>query len=316
MILGEKRRQHLLELEALAESITADISDVVAFQQSQNLPIPSASGGTHAGSLGNDLCSLGTWATTVGKERTQASTAPSLDPRLLISRNNQEWTLSFFDCGCTVPHIEIAATSDGMKNALRAIAAVSLPADPYLNAIRIERICLVEAMKTNCLQIGITDTAFCADDSISPFFRLTDSNHGNDSLVRTVQGIFRTVRPDLRPTEKQITSIHHPFVDILPFPVLRDNLITCIDDASIDEDEFFYDALNGLICWGGAGISRRDKNGIGSGTPWDVRSWEAKEWFIQKWWFILGGEEGELVRQSRWWRSLRGEDLDTSELLC
>ncbi len=76
--------------------------------------------------------------------------------------------------------------------------------------------------------------------------------------------------------------------------------------GSIDEDEFFHDSLNGLICWGGVGVGRQDRNGVGTGTPWDIRSWEAKEWFIQKWWFIVGGEEGELVQQSKWWRALRG----------
>ena len=246
----------------MAASITAEISDVGALEQGQNLSTLPGVSNAQDNTLRDTQCSLSTWATdsisdmTLGRERTQRLTASSLDPRLLTTGNNQEWTLSFFDCGCTIPHIEIGATSDGMKNALRAVAAVSLPGDPYLNVIRVERICLIQAMKMNCLQIGITDTAFCADDSISPFFRATNRNCGNDSLVRTVQGIFRTIRPDLRPTEKQITFLHHPFVDILPFPGLRDNLLTCIDNASIDEDEFFYDALNGLIC--GAALGYRE----------------------------------------------------------
>jgi hypothetical protein len=58
--------------------------------------------------------------------------------------------------------------------------------------------------------------------------------------------------------------------------------------------------LNHLTCWGGI-------NGAHTGTPWDARSWEATEEFIQKWSNIVGGEEGELARNSQWWRSLRGE---------
>jgi hypothetical protein len=52
-----------------------------------------------------------------------------------------------------------------------------------------------------------------------------------------------------------------------------------------------------------------------TGNLWDVRSWEAKVWFLKKYWWLLGGEEGELVRQSEWWRSVRGEEarIDLNE---
>ena len=88
----------------------------------------------------------------------------------------------------------------------------------------------------------------------------------------------------------------------------------------IDEDEFLNDTLTGLVCWGGAGTVKRDPDNVtghaATGTPWDMRSWEAKVWFLKKYWRLLGGEEGELVRQSEWWRSVRGEeariDLDES----
>ncbi|KAJ3568437.1 hypothetical protein NPX13_g6419 [Xylaria arbuscula] len=127
----------------------------------------------------------------------------------------------------------------------------------------------------------------------------------NNIIVRSVQRIFHTVKPDLRPCSVQITENHHPYIDVLPFPTVRANLIRSM--GSIDEDEFFIDSLSGLVCWGGTGVSRRDSAGAGTGTPWDTRSWEAKEWFVQKWWFVVGGEEGELVQQSKWWRALRGE---------
>lgn len=83
---------------------------------------------------------------------------------------------------------------------------------------------------------------------------------------------------------------------------------------SIDEDEVIHDIINGLICWGGAGMSQRDRNlstgRLSTGTPWDSRSWEGRTWFLQKYWAMLGGEEGELVRQSEWWRNMRGDEPD------
>ncbi|GLB21885.1 hypothetical protein AtubIFM61612_002435 [Aspergillus tubingensis] len=118
------------------------------------------------------------------------------------------------------------------------------------------------------------------------------------NLIRTVQETFKTLKPDLRPSQEQITIEHHPIIDILPFRTLRRNLITRQHD--IDEDEFFEDMLSGLVCWGG--------------TPWDVRSWEGKLWFLKKYWALLGGEDGELVRQSEWWRSIRGDESEQENM--
>ncbi|KAI4121308.1 MAG: hypothetical protein LQ338_006439 [Usnochroma carphineum] len=149
--------------------------------------------------------------------------------------------------------------------------------------------------------------------SLSPFF--CSSAESADDMVKanmicTVQGIFNTLKPDLRPSREQITVKHHPYIDILPFPTLRKNLIA--HQEAIDEDEFFYDMLTGLVCWGGAGIGRKDREDstgyTSTGTPWDCRSWEARVWFLKKYWTLLGGEDGELVRQSEWWRSVRGDD--------
>ena len=130
------------------------------------------------------------------------------------------------------------------------------------------------------------------------------------NMIPTVQRIFTTLKPDMRPVSEQITIDHHPHIDILPFPTLRKNLI--IHQEEFDHDGFFHDVQTGLLCWGGAGIGRRDRQNCtglpSTGTPWDVRSWEAKEWFLKKYWTFLGGEDGELVRQSEWWRNMRGDD--------
>ncbi|CAF9908009.1 MAG: hypothetical protein ALECFALPRED_004198 [Alectoria fallacina] len=89
---------------------------------------------------------------------------------------------------------------------------------------------------------------------------------------------------DLRPNSEQITVKYHPYIDILPFPTLRKNLIT--HQEVIEEDEFFHDMLTCLVYWGGAVIERKDREdstaNASTGTPWDVRSWEARVWFLNK----------------------------------
>ncbi|KAI3339410.1 hypothetical protein F4824DRAFT_498096 [Ustulina deusta] len=203
------------------------------------------------------------------------------------------WKIELVNCGCQVPHIQIRVPSDPERNCPghvnHTLAFFNFP-DLYANTLRLERLCIVEAMRRNCMAIGITAEMWCSAESVSPFFRrITHDTSTNDNLVRSVQGIFQTSQTCARAAGKSL---------------VRANLIGSI--GSIDEDEFFHDSLNGLICWGGVGVGRQDRNGVGTGTPWDIRSWEAKEWFIQKWWFVVGGEEGELVQQSKWWRALRG----------
>jgi len=186
-------------------------------------------------------------------------------------------------------------------------------ADPYLNALRVERICLAQAIFSNCLHIGITEDMFCDDDTVSPFFRpsgKTADDAGYDSIVKTIQSIFKTLKQDVRPIREQITTMHSPVIDVLPFPTFRRNLIQ--SGVAVEEEELYDDMLNGLVCWGGAGVGRRDRDcstgSISTGTPWDGRSWEARTWFLQKYWQLLGGEDGELVQQSEWWRNMRGDE--------
>ncbi|KAL8703561.1 MAG: hypothetical protein Q9201_003265 [Fulgogasparrea decipioides] len=219
------------------------------------------------------------------------------------------------DCGCLKAHIQISSSVPRVYRDVKVlnVAPNLFSADPYVNTLRVERMCIVQAIFANCLHIGITEDMFCDDDAVSPFFRpsgKTVHDAGYDRIVKSIQSIFTTLKPDVRPIREQVTTKHGPVLDVLPFPTLRKNLIKNVD--AVDEDELYDDLLNGLICWGGAGVGRRDRDSstgrASTGTPWDGRSWEARVWFLQKHWALLGGEDGELVRQSEWWRNMRGDE--------
>ncbi|RAL15159.1 bZIP transcription factor [Aspergillus homomorphus CBS 101889] len=254
----------------------------------------------------------------------QSNDSPSTshgEPSFLIPDNEKgasQCTMSV-KCGCPSPHIRIQTQgSHPFRTGEIRVLSLDLPAqvaDPYTNHIRIDTLCTVTALYTLGLHIGVTESMLCADASFSPFYRPTAGSVDGltkANMVGAVQRIFKTLKPDLRPTREQITIEHHPYVDILPFPTLRKNLLT--QQEEFDEDEFFDDVVSGLVCWGGAGMGKRDRqDSIGclpTGTPWDVRSWEARGWFLKKYWALLGGEDGELVRQSEWWCSIRGEDME------
>lgn len=212
----------------------------------------------------------------------------SLDPSILIRDKNHvglgPYSTIAIDCGCSSPHLRIRNNgpdpfSHGKARILSLGPVVSAP-DPYANNLRIETVCITAALYNLGAHIGITEEMMCAEKSHSPFF--WSSAELADDMVKanaicTVQKMFKTLKPDLRPGREQITVNHHPYIDILPFPRLRKNLIT--HQGDIDEDGFFHDVLTGLVCWGGTGIGRKDRQDstghASTGTQWDVRSWEA-----------------------------------------
>lgn len=250
-----------------------------------------------------------------------------VNPSLLIRDQHNDdldpYSTTTIDYDCSSPHVEVwTQGSDPFtygEVGILSFGPSATTADPYANNLRIETACITAALYTLGMYVGITEETLCADNSLSPFF--WSSAESADDMVKaniicTVQSIFKTLKPDLRPSSEQITVKHHPYIDILPFPTLRKNLIT--HQEEIDEDEFFHDMLTGLVCWGGAGIGRKDREDstgyASTGTPWDVRSWEARVWFLKKYWTLLGGEDGELVRQSEWWRNIRGDDTPNMEV--
>ncbi|KAL5361078.1 hypothetical protein BJX96DRAFT_151369 [Aspergillus floccosus] len=244
--------------------------------------------------------------------------AGPIDPSLPDYKKNDTlgpcWTTTI-DCGCSSPHFQIR-TRGPTPFAPGEIRVVEFEpngpvANPYANHLRIDTICTITALHTLGTHLALSEDVLCAEDSLSPFFRSSTGSSDDtakSNMICSVQRSYKSLKPDLRPTREQIIFRHHPQIDIFPFPTLRKNLI--IHQGVVDEDSFCLDALTGLVCWGSAGIGRKDRqSGIGTtGTPWDVRSWEARAWFLKKYWDLLGGEEGELVRQSEWWRSMRGDD--------
>ena len=108
----------------------------------------------------------------------------------------------------------------------------------------------------------------------------------------------------LKPTLLQYTVRHHPWIDLLPCPRLRDNFLGIIQqfgEDAIDEDKLCQDVIEGrtrdtdshaaaLIVWG---------------NPWEVASWEVSEEFVQNWGCLLHGCK-ELLESTNVWRGKRG----------
>lgn len=255
-----------------------------------------------------------------GFELSEWDSSTSIDPSRLIADKHRDrvephWVPEYVDCGCSVRHVQVRSSGPSKSPIYQMVKIGPTPivVDYYMNSLRIDRVCCVDAIWSNCLQLGLDRDTFCGENTTSPFSRPTRralDDSANDSMVRIIQSTYKDLKLDLRPTREQIVIRHPPWYDVLPFPTFRANMIK--NQNKIDNEVLFDDLMHGVICWGGAGIGRRDRDSstgqASTGTPWDSRSWEAKPWFIRKYWKLLGGEDGELVRQSEWWRNIRGDE--------
>lgn len=144
------------------------------------------------------------------------------------------------------------------------------------------------ALASNAESLGIGIRRVLDDDSISP---ISDPSHNMQAKM---------VPPTLLPTRLQKDVPHHPWIDILPIPVLRNNLLLAQD--KYDEDRLCaeligYDQASngrcGMILWG---------------EPWDPAGWEVTEDFLQRWGWAVSGCR-ELLAATNYWRRRRGKPV-------
>jgi hypothetical protein len=183
----------------------------------------------------------------------------------------------------------------------RNLLSSPFAADPYKNNLRLVKVATLDAYLANALSLNLSIPELYRDGCPSPFYR----PHASPlpSLRTAVAKQWSRIPEHLRPTPPQVLCPHHPYLDLLPFPILRARAIALAarKPPLIDAAELKADIMNdGLICW--------RTSGSGTGQPWDMKSWEAAPWFLRKWRVLVGGEEEEMWRQTRWWRGVRGEE--------
>ncbi|KAJ5595028.1 uncharacterized protein N7459_001236 [Penicillium hispanicum] len=110
-----------------------------------------------------------------------------------------------------------------------------------------------------------------------------------------------SVPPPLAPTALQKSIPHPSFIDILPFPGLRNRLLRSLHaiDLAVLSQDLVQDAFQ---VWGR--------------VTWDGSGWEVSEAFARRWWFLI---DEELLRATNFWRRqkfegalLIGEDGEVS----
>ncbi|CAH0002145.1 unnamed protein product [Clonostachys byssicola] len=185
----------------------------------------------------------------------------------------------------------------------------SLP-DPRVNLIRVIHSNFYQAILANSEAIGLFNCEVLKDDGLSPFSIDKEKGYPQNQLEVARARFTARVPPGLAPCDAQLKHVHHPYLDVIPFREFRERAMAALacDPPLFCEETMCHDMdAEGLVCWGGSpadqeGTARR---GMEMEVPWDPRSWEPKVWFLQKYWFLVGGEDGEMHTSARLWAQRR-----------
>lgn len=163
--------------------------------------------------------------------------------------------------------------------------SLSMPIPRDLPAL--SRLNSFDALARNALILGIPVGLLESDDGVSPFV-----------LIRPEQAreTPSSLPTHLCPTALQRTVRHHPWLDLFPFPKMRDNILEGLRDGELDEDqlanEFVCDFLDlgavdtaSLMIWG---------------DSWDMFGWEICPDFFRKWGPLLNGCQDVLQATNKW----------------
>lgn len=191
----------------------------------------------------------------------------------------------------------VATKLDRVRRFSEQAYAGYLGQNPNLeNLPRVVQINVFNALARNAGILGDAN-AWLLCDSVSAFGLIGPS--------RIATSIPRHAYPDnLYPTALQVSISHHPWIDLLPWPKLRDTFLRLNQDELVDEDELCHDIVEL-----DTSLSPADKPGfVVWGEPWDPRGWEASPAFLRKWGWTLYGCI-DIIEATNHWRRKRGERL-------
>ncbi|KAM0328024.1 hypothetical protein ACHAQA_005425 [Verticillium albo-atrum] len=192
----------------------------------------------------------------------------------------------------TINPTYLAATSTSVVSSPRATSFTPPPppvddfADRYL--LPISDLTLLSAL------INIAGRMGCSSEVWSPL-----ANSPFNLGVGTPAALLPTT---WRPTPTQVQLPHHPVLDFLPWPAVRDRIISVFNMPvalrppgardPLALMNFAYDMedqAEGVRIWGG--------------DPYDETGWEVGQVFFERWWFIF---DRDVVAQSNRLREMRG----------
>ncbi|KAH6716789.1 hypothetical protein BKA61DRAFT_733035 [Leptodontidium sp. MPI-SDFR-AT-0119] len=185
---------------------------------------------------------------------------------------------------------------------------------PYINTLSTTQTSIIRAFITNARILCIPPSCLLTNLPLSPFYdpatRISSSHTNANTLLSASQEC--KYPPHLQPTLPQIIFPHHAYLDLLPFPRLRERGVgwarsagtstrgrnSTVTDGGERQEIGLFDprelkmdiVMGGLVCGGegaGTGYVSLGGGGGGGGQPWDRRSWRVAGWFGVKWRLLL-----------------------------
>lgn len=180
-------------------------------------------------------------------------------------------------------------------------------ADPYANALRLRSTSIFSGFLYNALALDfdLAELASCRDSYISPFYNPWICSSDDPTTILSSALVNLQIDPpaDLRPTLTQIVVPHHASLDLIPLPRLRDRAIML--SAALPQMFSLKELKLDIYERKGLTLPGQNRLTYYGSHPGNGKDWEAAPWFLRKWSMAVDGEDGELGKQSRWWRSVR-----------
>ena len=136
----------------------------------------------------------------------------------------------------------------------------------------------------------------------SLFMRVDERHHECKSTGVSLSHPPTALPPQLLPTALQCRVPHSNWIDYIPLPALRDNLIKAA--GTFDEFELGMDFMGAIFQIYSSG--NEICGFIAWSEPWEIKGWEVSEGFVKKWGRLLVGCQ-DLIYASNSWRLMRDE---------
>ncbi|KAI6784598.1 uncharacterized protein J7T54_006643 [Emericellopsis cladophorae] len=192
---------------------------------------------------------------------------------------------------------------DGARPLFQAQPAL---ADPSCNTLEFLPTIIFGACLHNAAALGwdAEQLATCSPHGISPFYRPTTPETNPQTLLASlIINLPGQTPPHLRPTLTQVVVPHHPSLDLIPLPHLRDRAIML--SAALPTVFNLWELKLDIYVKGGLVMlktTRSNDHRKRTCQPWDKSSWIAERWFLRKWTMLvdeellsLGRTEGKIT---------------------
>ncbi|KAF2016832.1 hypothetical protein BU24DRAFT_459954 [Aaosphaeria arxii CBS 175.79] len=185
------------------------------------------------------------------------------------------------------PGLQAQAREFLKKAAVDWIISMPIPKDlPTLT-----RLNAFNVLARNAQILHIPVECLESDEDDSPLFRL-DSDSREPTLA---------LPTSLSPTALQQTIKHHPWLDLFPFPKLRDNILLALQGGQHDEEEMIHELVCDFLNLSATGSAVL----IIWGDCWDENGWEFSSEFFDRWRDLLDGCS-DILQVTNAWRAKRG----------